>query len=122
LRCTIKIYFIEKVDEPDAWTNIPLERRRPLLELLHRYGVHYVFAGHTHKNNSAQDGDLEMTANGPVGMAFGANHAGSVPIGDIDSGLPYSWTTDDEQTTLYWDPKYRIIDLVREGWAKKNIF
>jgi serine/threonine-protein phosphatase CPPED1 len=69
-------YFSEKVDEPDGWGNVPLERRRPMLELLHRYGVRYVFAGHVHKNLNVKDGDLEMTTSGPVGMSFSEDESG----------------------------------------------
>jgi serine/threonine-protein phosphatase CPPED1 len=63
-------YFMETPDEPDRYGTVPLERRRPMLELFHRYGVHYVFAGHTHQNIYLKDGDLEMTTSGAVGMAF----------------------------------------------------
>jgi serine/threonine-protein phosphatase CPPED1 len=69
-------YFLEKVDEPDRYGNVPLERRRPMLELFHRYGVHYIFVGHTHQNISMQDGDIEMTASGPVGMTLGDEGSG----------------------------------------------
>jgi 3',5'-cyclic AMP phosphodiesterase CpdA len=69
-------YFLEKADEPDRYGNVPLERRKPMLELFHRYGVHYVFAGHTHQNIALKDGDLEMTASGPVGMTMSEEGSG----------------------------------------------
>jgi serine/threonine-protein phosphatase CPPED1 len=68
--------FIDNVNEPDQYGNIPMERRRPLLELLHNAGVRYVFAGHVHKNFTVRDGNLEMTACGPVGMPFTEDHSG----------------------------------------------
>jgi 3',5'-cyclic AMP phosphodiesterase CpdA len=68
--------FVSDPNEADQWGNVPLERRRPILELLHKYGVHYVFAGHVHKNSVAKDGDLEMVACGPVAMPFGEDGSG----------------------------------------------
>jgi serine/threonine-protein phosphatase CPPED1 len=68
--------FMDNVNERDQYGNIPIERRRPLLELLHNAGVRYVFAGHVHKNITVRDGDLEMTACGPVGMPFGDDGSG----------------------------------------------
>jgi len=56
--------------------NMPLERRKEMLALLHSYGVHYVFAGHTHKSSVGKDGDLEMVVCGPVGMPFGGEGSG----------------------------------------------
>jgi hypothetical protein len=69
-------YFLKDADEPEGWANIPLERRKTALALLHRAGVPYVFAGHIHQNATAKDGDLEMTAVGPVGMPLGSDGSG----------------------------------------------
>jgi 3',5'-cyclic AMP phosphodiesterase CpdA len=70
-------YFIKEAGEPDQYMNIPLERRKPMLELLHAYSVRYVFAGHVHQNSFGRDGNLEMTVTGPVSM----------PFGDVGSGI-----------------------------------
>lgn len=48
-----------------------------MLELLHAYGVRYVFAGHVHQNSVGRDGNLEMTVTGPVSM----------PLGEVGSGI-----------------------------------
>jgi len=69
-------YFLNEPQEPDQFGNIALERRRTMLALLHSYNVHYVFAGHIHKNAIGRDGELEMTATGPVGMPFGDEGSG----------------------------------------------
>jgi serine/threonine-protein phosphatase CPPED1 len=69
-------YFINEAQEKDQSFNLPNERRKPILDLLHSYGVHYVFAGHTHKNSVGKDGDLEMVANCSVGMPFGEDGSG----------------------------------------------
>ncbi len=44
-------FFLEQPDEPDQYFNIPLTTRRRVLDLLHAGGVHYVFAGHYHRNS-----------------------------------------------------------------------
>jgi len=69
-------FFLEKGDEPDQYFNIPLETRRRVLALLHRGGVHYVFAGHYHRNSFGRDGDLEMITSGPAGMPIGPDPSG----------------------------------------------
>ena len=69
-------FFLEKVDEPDQYSNLPMETRLRLLALLRRYGVHYVFAGHYHRNASGRDGDLEMITTGPAGMPIGPDPSG----------------------------------------------
>jgi 3',5'-cyclic AMP phosphodiesterase CpdA len=69
-------YFISEAQEPNQYMNISLERRKPIVELLHQYHVRYVFAGHVHKSSVGKDGDLEMTVTGPVSMPFGEDGSG----------------------------------------------
>ena len=69
-------YFVENAEEPEQFGNIPLERRKPVLELLRQYNVKYVFCGHVHKSSVGKDGDLEMTVTGPVSMPFGEEGSG----------------------------------------------
>jgi len=69
-------YFVSDPGESTQWGSIPLKQRKPVLELLHQYGVHYVFAGHVHKSFAAKDGDLEMVACGPVSMPLGEDRSG----------------------------------------------
>jgi 3',5'-cyclic AMP phosphodiesterase CpdA len=69
-------FFLEKPDEPDQYFNIPLETRRRVLSLLHAGGVHYIFAGHYHRNAGGRDGDLEMITTGPAGMPIGPDPSG----------------------------------------------
>jgi 3',5'-cyclic AMP phosphodiesterase CpdA len=69
-------YFVENAQEPEQFGNIPMERRKPFLDLLHQHNVKYVFAGHVHKNSEGKDGDLEMTVTGPVSMPFGDEGSG----------------------------------------------
>jgi len=68
--------FLKDPGEPAQYSNLPLERRKIMLELFHRYNVRYVFAGHIHQNSVAKDGELEMVGTGPVGMFFGEDGSG----------------------------------------------
>jgi 3',5'-cyclic AMP phosphodiesterase CpdA len=68
--------FLEKPEEPEQYFNIPVETRARILALLHKYGVHYVFAGHYHRNSYGRDGDLEMITSGPAGMPIGPDPSG----------------------------------------------
>jgi 3',5'-cyclic AMP phosphodiesterase CpdA len=74
-------FFLDRADEPDQYFNIPLARRKPLLEMFHAAGVRYLFAGHYHRNAQGRDGDIEMVTTGPVGM----------PLGGARSGLRIVW-------------------------------
>ncbi len=85
--------FMKNSQEPDQYENIPLQRRLPLLELFHKYGIRNIFSGHTHKNVLAKDGDLEMVATGPVGR----------PLGQDGSGIRVASVTDDGVTHRYYD-------------------
>ncbi len=69
-------FFLEKADEPDQYFNIPMGTRIRVLSLLKKYGVHYVFAGHYHKNSFGKDGDLEMVTSGPAGKSLGPDGSG----------------------------------------------
>jgi 3',5'-cyclic AMP phosphodiesterase CpdA len=68
--------FTKAVDEEDSYWNIPMERRRQLLDLIHRHGVRIMLAGHWHRNSYAQDGDFEMVTSGPVGYPLGDDPSG----------------------------------------------
>ncbi len=69
-------FFIKEPDEADVYDNIPKVTRRRYLDLLHEYGVKYVFAGHYHQNAGGRDGDLEMVTTGPVGMPLRGGKSG----------------------------------------------
>ena len=72
-------FFLENQDEDkpeEAHLTIPIERRRPVLELLGEYGVDAVFAGHWHRNNYARDGDFLMVTSAAVGYPLGYDPSG----------------------------------------------
>ena len=68
--------FVNDAQEPDGYENIPLSRRRDLLDLYHWAGVKFVFAGHTHRNVIVRDGDLEIVATGPTGKPLAKDGSG----------------------------------------------
>jgi 3',5'-cyclic AMP phosphodiesterase CpdA len=83
--------FLTDAKEPDAFGNIPLERRGMMLELLHQYGVQYVFAGHIHSSSVGKDGELEMVAVGPVSMPFGKDGSGMLLVAVTAAGVQYNY-------------------------------
>lgn len=68
--------FTSHPDEPDDYWNLPLERRRPILDLIHDHGVPLMLAGHWHRNAHARDGAFEMVTSGPVGVPLGTDPSG----------------------------------------------
>lgn len=69
-------WFLKAADEPDLYFNLPIERRRKALAMMHEAGVRAVFAGHYHRNAYAKDGELEMITTGPVGKPLGKDPSG----------------------------------------------
>jgi 3',5'-cyclic AMP phosphodiesterase CpdA len=69
-------FFLERADEPDQYFNIPLDTRKKYLDLLTKYGVHDVFAGHYHRNASGHTDSLRMVTTGPVGKPLGRDPSG----------------------------------------------
>lgn len=96
-------FFLENIDEPEQYFNIPLETRRRYLALLHEYGVEHVYAGHYHRNAYARDGSLEMVTTGPV----------SKPIGNDPSGFRVVTVKDGTFESHYYGLGYMppVIDL-----------
>jgi 3',5'-cyclic AMP phosphodiesterase CpdA len=68
--------FTSHAAEDDTYWNLPRERRRVLLDLIHDHGVKIAFAGHWHRNSLAFDGDFEMVTSGPVGYPLGVDPSG----------------------------------------------
>jgi predicted phosphodiesterase len=68
--------FLVDADEDDNYFVIPRERRRVILDILHEHDASAVFAGHWHRNNYAEDGDLQMVVTGAIGYPLGADPSG----------------------------------------------
>jgi TRAP-type C4-dicarboxylate transport system substrate-binding protein len=66
--------------------------------------------------NAVSQGMIEMA------NIYGPRYAGSVPVADVEGGLPFTWTSMDQVVELFWGKPYRLIDVIRSGWEKKNIF
>jgi len=77
-------FFVTKPDEPDDYFNIPRAARGRYLELLKRFGIQFVFAGHLHRNSSGESGSLHMITTGPVGKPLEGGSSG-FRIVQIDS-------------------------------------
>ena len=69
-------FFLENADEPDQYFNIPRAARARYLDLLARYGVRYVFAGHYHRNAYGESPAIHIVTTGPVGKPLGADPSG----------------------------------------------
>ena len=86
-------WFLKAADEPDAYFNIPRERRAAYLGWFHEFGVKQLFSGHYHRNAVARDGALEAVTTGPVGK----------PLGEGKSGLRVVIVRDDRLEHRYCD-------------------
>lgn len=68
--------FTGDPEDEDSPAHLPSVRRKPLLDLFHKYDVSAVFSGHLHRNNYAWDGDMPMVASSAVGMQAGDDESG----------------------------------------------
>lgn len=68
--------FTDDPEEPDSYWNVPLARRRMLLDLLADHGVSTFFCGHWHRNGGGWYRDLEVAVTGPVGYPLGQDPSG----------------------------------------------
>ncbi|MDA1257696.1 MAG: metallophosphoesterase [Chloroflexi bacterium] len=87
--------FLSDPDEDGPESNsaaIPLVQRRPVLDLLRRYGADAVFAGHLHENNYAADGKMEMVASGPVGYPVGVDGSGFREVRVTPDRIDHRWS------------------------------
>jgi predicted phosphodiesterase len=69
-------WFLENIDEPDQYFNLPRAAREKYLPLFHRYGISYAFAGHYHRNAYAETPTFHVVTNGPVGKPLGPEGSG----------------------------------------------
>lgn len=60
-------WFVESIDEPDGYHNLPRRQRYRYLDLFQQSGVTHVFAGHYHANATARQQSLEMVTTGAIG-------------------------------------------------------
>ena len=60
-------FFINGYDEPETYSNLPVEARNRYLGLLEEFGADAVFAGHLHNNATANYNHIEMVTTSAVG-------------------------------------------------------
>ena len=69
-------FFINTMDEPDLYSNIPGELRRKYFSLFNQNQVNAVFAGHLHKNASGKFQNTEMITTSALGKTVGQESSG----------------------------------------------
>jgi serine/threonine-protein phosphatase CPPED1 len=73
----------------------PINIHRPVrpyyLQLFHHFGVHYLIAGHYHRNARGTDGNIQMIINGPVGRPLGKDPSGFGIVVVRESRLDYKY-------------------------------
>ena len=69
-------WFLATPDEPDQYFNVTLPIRAKYLKMFADSGVHYVFAGHYHRNAEGAGNNLAMITTGPIGMPIGPDPSG----------------------------------------------
>ncbi|HWQ92193.1 MAG TPA: metallophosphoesterase [Clostridia bacterium] len=62
--------FEKTHDEPEAYFNLPLDKRQELLGLFHRYGVVAVLAGHTHKTLLLDHAGIQFVSSETTSVNF----------------------------------------------------
>lgn len=82
-------WFVESVDEPDGYHNLPRQERHRYLDLLRQHGVTHVFAGHYHANKVAKYGSLEMITTGAIGKPLRKDVSGLRIVIVRDSGIEH---------------------------------
>jgi 3',5'-cyclic AMP phosphodiesterase CpdA len=95
-------FFVNTFDEPETYSNIPIETRKKYLFLFKDNHVHAVFAGHLHNNASAKFGDMDMITTSAVGK----------PLGEAPSGIRIIKVWSDRIENFYYgvdDIPERII-------------
>jgi predicted MPP superfamily phosphohydrolase len=82
--------YLNTPDEPDAYSNMPVQIRRELLGLFVKYNVQAVFSGHYHNNkvNSYQGVNLITT------------NSITVPMGEVAAG-------------------FRVVEVSQDGYEQK---
>lgn len=69
-------FFINTWDEPESYSNIPVESRNKYLDLFKENHVTAVYAGHLHSNVSSKYGDIDFVVTGSSGKPLGADSSG----------------------------------------------
>lgn len=69
-------FYVNAPDEPNSYWNVPLPQRTVYLNLLRRFGVTHVFAGHLHRPVETRTDGLEIVIAGAIGKPLGGSVSG----------------------------------------------
>ena len=84
-------WYVDTVDEPDAYFNIPRARRTRYLALFREFGVHTLISGHYHRAIVARDTSFQMVVSGPVGKPLGDGKSGLAVVNVTDAGIGHRY-------------------------------
>ena len=84
--------YLNTPDEPDAYSNMPVQIRRELLGLFVKYNVQAVFSGHYHNNR----------VNGYQGVDLITTNSITVPMGEIAAGFRVVQVNQDRYQQNYY--------------------
>lgn len=85
-------FFISNFNEPQTYSNIPVETRYRYLTLFKEYNVDAVFAGHLHNNAYAKYGDIDMITTSAAGK----------PLANVPSGIRIIKVYSDRIESVYY--------------------
>jgi 3',5'-cyclic AMP phosphodiesterase CpdA len=83
--------FLDSPNDPDGYWVIPSQQRVVLLDIMKANKVSAVFAGHVHRNNLGQDGDLQMVTTGAVGYPLGDDPSGVRVVKVLDDSIEHEY-------------------------------
>ena len=84
-------WYVDAVDEPDTYSNIPRVRRAKYLALFRKYGVRTLLAGHDHRYTVARDTTFRMIANGSVGKPRDGGKSGLAIVSVGPGGIGHRY-------------------------------
>ena len=84
-------WYVDTVDEPDAYFNIPRARRMRYLSLFREFGVRTLISGHYHRAVVARDTSFQMVVSGPVGKPLGDGKSGLAVVHVNDAGIGHRY-------------------------------
>ncbi len=64
------------LNEPDNYTNLPIDARKDYLDLFLKHNVRAVFAGHLHRNIVSKYESIELITSGPITKPSGKDKSG----------------------------------------------
>ena len=83
--------FIDDPEETDNYWNLPLERRRPFLDLLVEHAVDLVLCGHRHRNDHATYQGVEIVTSSAAGFPLGRDAPGYRTVDIRGTGISHTY-------------------------------